>query len=85
MLRPGLHTVVKCGSWDRFSLAAIAASRWTNCCLHGCCVSTDGALDEAPVVWLDPDRIIAGLGVCGAMTWSCGKVRKMTTKRSGKS
>jgi hypothetical protein len=54
-------------------VAAIAASRWTNWCLHCRYFSARGALDEAPNVWLNSDRLTPGRGVSGAMTGCCGK------------
>jgi hypothetical protein len=54
-------------------VAAIAASRCTNWCLGCSCVSARGALDEAPIVWLDSDWITLVRGICGATTCYCGK------------
>jgi hypothetical protein len=52
-------------SWIIFSLAPIAALRWTNGCLCCCCcVLAGGALDEPPVFQLDSDPIAPGGGVC---------------------
>jgi len=70
---PALRTVFKFVSLAIFSVAAIAASRWTNWCLHCCCVSARGSLDEAAVVRLGSDWIPPGCGVYGAMTCWCGK------------
>jgi len=74
----------KCASWVMFSVATIAASRWTNWCLRCCWVSPRGALREAPVVRLDSAPIAPGGSVSGSMACCCRIVRKMMTKRSGK-
>jgi len=78
-----LRTVFKCVAWVIFSVATIAASRWTNHCLCCCCVSPVGALVVVPVVRLDSAPIAPGWSVSVAMTCSCGKVRKMITKEVG--
>jgi len=70
---PVLHTSSKCASLFILSVAAIAASQWTDWCLHCYCVSARGAFDEAPVVRLSSDSIAPGLGVRGAITCSCRK------------
>jgi len=80
-----LRNIFKCGSTVIISVATIAASRWTYWCLHCCCVPPCGALFEAPVVQLDSASIAPGWSISGAMTCCCGMVRKMITKRSGKS
>jgi len=46
--------------WALFSVAAIAALWWSNWYLHCCCVSARGALDAAPIVWLNSDCITLG-------------------------
>jgi hypothetical protein len=68
-----LCTFFKCASWAIFSVAGIAASLWTNWCLHCSCISTWGEVVEAPVVQLNSDWITPGWGGCGAVTWCCGK------------
>jgi hypothetical protein len=68
-----LCTFSKCASWAIFSVAAIAASEWTNWCLRCSCVSARGASDEAPAVRLNWDWIIPGWAVSGAITCCCGK------------
>jgi len=83
-LLPVLRTFFKCASWVIVSVATIAASRWTNWCLHCCGVSQSGSLCEAPVVRLDSARIAPGGSVSGAMACCCRNLRKMITKRSGK-
>jgi len=70
---PGLRTNVNCATWVIVSVVAVAASRWTELCLHCCSVSAGGAVDQAPVVRLDSDRLTAGCGVCGATPCCCGK------------
>jgi len=50
-----------------------------------CCVSPGGALVEAPVVRLDLALIAPGCSISGPITGCCEMVRKMITKRSGKS
>ena len=77
--------IFKCASWVVYLVATIAASRWTNQCLRCCCVSRGGASLKEPVVWLDSASISTGWSISGAMTCCYGMVRKMITKRSGKS
>jgi len=81
---PVLHTFFKCVSWLLFSVASIAASRWTNGCLHCCGVLPSGALRETPVVRIDSASIAPGGSLSGAMACDCRNVRKMIKKRSGK-
>jgi len=85
LLLPVLSNFFKCASWVIFSVATIALSRWTNWCLRCCSVSPRGALREAPVVRLDSAPIAPGGIVLRAMACCCRNVRKMLTKRSGKS
>jgi len=83
-----LSAVLKCESRVVCSVAAITVTRETHWCLHYCWITAGGALGKAPVVWPDSDPISPGWGVYGAMTCCCGKMRKMRkmiTKRSGKS
>jgi len=82
---PVLRTIFECASWVIFSVAAIAVVRWPNWCLHYSYLSAGGALDEAPVIRLHSNPIARGWGACGAMTCSCGMLRKIITKRNGKS
>ena len=42
------------------SVATLAASRWTNCCLRCCSGPASDALDEAPIDWLDLDPLSLG-------------------------
>jgi len=85
LLLPVIHTMFTWASWVIFAVATITASQWTNWCLRGCCVSPSGAFCELPVVRLDSASITPGWGISGTMTCCCGMVRKMITKRSGKS
>ena len=68
-----LRTIFRCATWAILSVAAIAASWWTNWCLHCSCVPARGALDDAPIVRLDSDCITLGWGHFEAMTCCCGK------------
>jgi hypothetical protein len=65
----------KCACWAILSVAAIAASWWTNWCLHCSSVSASGALEEAPIVLLDSYWIISIQRGRRAMTccWGNGK------------
>jgi len=83
-LLPVLGTFFKGASWVIFSVATIAASRWTNWCRRCYCVLPSGSLCEAPVVRLDSAPITPGGSVSGAMACCCRNVRKMIKKRSGK-
>jgi hypothetical protein len=80
----GFKYLSKCASCVIFSVAIIAASRWTNWCLRCCCVSPSGALLEAPVIQLDSTPIAPGGSVAGGVACCCTKMRKMVTKRNGK-
>jgi hypothetical protein len=80
-----LCTIFKCAFWVVFTVATMAVSQCTNCCLHCCSVSLGGALLEAAVIGLNMAPITPGWYVSGAMDCCCGKVRKLITKRSGKS
>jgi hypothetical protein len=60
LLLLGLHTIFKCTSWVIMLVATIAASLWTNWCLHCCCVLPSGALLEVSVVRLDLPPISPG-------------------------
>jgi len=82
--RPVLGSILKCASWVVFSVATIAASQWTNWCLHCCCVSPSGSLCAAPVVRLDSAPIAPGGSVSGAMACCCRNVKIIITKRSRK-
>jgi len=84
LLLPVLRTCFQCASCVMFSVATIAASRWTNWCLRFCWVSPRGALREAPVVPLDSAPITPWGSVSEAMPCCCRIVRKMITKRCGK-
>jgi len=81
----GFTYYYNCVSWVIFSVATIAASRWTNWCLCCCCVSLCGALFEGCVVWLVSAPIAPAWSISGAMPCRYGLVRKIITKRSGKS
>jgi hypothetical protein len=84
LLLPVLRTVFECASLLKFWGATLAVSRWTNWSLRCCCVSSNDALREAPVVRLDSAPIAPGGSVSGAMACYGRHVRKMITKRSGK-
>jgi len=85
LLLPDLHTIPMCASRVTFSVATIAAARWTNWCLRCCSVSPGGPMVEAPVIRLDLAPITPGWSSSGAMACCCGMVRKMITKWRGKS
>jgi hypothetical protein len=48
VLLPVLQMIFKCASWAIFLGASLAASQWTNCCVHSWCVPISDILDEAP-------------------------------------
>jgi len=68
-----VRTIFNWASCILFPVATLAASRWTNWCLHCCCEPSSDALDEAPVISLDSDPLSPVWGVCVAMTCWCGK------------
>jgi len=72
LLLPDWQTIVKCVSWVIFSVAALAASQWMNCCPGCSCVSASEALDDEPVDLLDSNPLPPGWGVCVAMSGRCG-------------
>jgi len=81
LLSSVLCTFFKSASWVIFSVAAIAASRWTNWFLRCCFVSARGALDDAPVIRLTLYSITLGCCVSGARTCCCGKGEKDNNKK----
>jgi len=72
LLLPVLWMIFICASWVIFLVAALAASWWTNWCLHSCCVPVSDLFDRAPFDWLDSDPLLPGCGVRVAMIWWCG-------------
>jgi hypothetical protein len=84
-LLSNIYLILKRASWVIFSVATIAMLQRTNLYLHCCCASPGETLVEAPVVRLNLDPITPGWCISGAMASSCGKVRNMIMKRSGKS
>ena len=85
LLLPVICTMFKCASCFVFSVATIAASRWTHWCLRYCSVSLGGALFEEPVIQLYWASFGPGWCISGAMTCCCGMVSKMMTNRWRKS
>jgi len=85
LLLPVVSTNCEHAFWVIISVATIEASGWTNWCLHRCSVSLGGASVEAPVIRLDLGQNAHVWSVSAAMTSRCGMVRKIITKRSGKS
>jgi len=59
-------------SWVIFLVAASAASRWTNWCLHCCCVPISDVFNVAPANRLDFDPLAAGWGGCVSIICWCG-------------
>jgi hypothetical protein len=72
LLLPVLRTISKCLSWVICLVAESAASRWTNQCLHLCCVQTISVFDVAPANRLGFDLLLPGAGRCGSMMCWCG-------------
>jgi len=65
-------TMFKCASWVICLVAALAALRWTNWCLHSCCVKISDVFDVAPTNQLDFDLLSPGWGGCVSMMCWCG-------------
>jgi hypothetical protein len=72
VLLPVLWTNFKCGSWVIFLVAALAASRWIDKCLHSCCVPISDVFDEEPANRLDSHPLRPGSGGCLFMICWCG-------------
>ena len=70
------RTICECVSSVIFWVPKLAVSRWTNSCLHFCCVAAIDALYGAPVVSLDWDLLSPVWGICVAMHCWCGKGEK---------
>jgi len=66
-----LRTILKFASWAICLVAALAASRRTNWCLHSCCVPMIAVVDVAPTNRLDLDPLSPGWGGCVSMTCWC--------------
>jgi len=73
MLLLVLRMIFRCVSRVIFLVATLAASQWTNWCLHWCCVPSSDAMYEAHVVSLDSEPLSPVWGVCVAMNCWCGK------------
>jgi len=71
-LLPVLRTIFKCASWVICLVATLAVSRWTNWCLHSCCVRVIAVFDVAPANRLDIDPLSLGWGGCVSVIWWCG-------------
>jgi len=71
-LLPVSWTIFKCASWVICLVAASAALRWTNLCLHSCCVPTISVLDVAPPNLLVFDPLSPGGGGSVSMMCWCG-------------
>ena len=67
-----LWTNFTSSSWVISSLAALAASRWTNWCRCCCYVPVSDAFDEVPIDQLNSDQLSLCWGICAAMICQCG-------------
>jgi len=83
LLLPVWPTIFKSASWVTFLVAALAASRWTNCCLCSCVVPMSGVLDEAPIDRLDSDPLLPGWVVSTAKIRWCGIGEENHNEKSG--
>jgi len=72
----GIKLIWECASWVIFSMAALAASLWTNWCLGCCGVLLSGVLGELLIGRLDFDPLPACWGVCVAMNCWYGKAEE---------
>ena len=72
VLLPVLLMILKCASRVIFLVAALAASRWTNCCLCSCCVPISDKFVKAPANRLDSDPLGPGWGHGVSMICWCG-------------
>jgi len=72
VLLPVFQMIFKSASWVIFLLAALAALRCTNWCLHCCCVLISNVCDEAPAHRLDLDLLGRGCGGSESMICWCG-------------
>ena len=70
-----LLMICQCASWVILSMAALAESHWTNCCLHCSCDQASDTSVEAPIERLDSDPLSPGSDVCVTVI-SCGGVRE---------
>jgi len=73
LLLPVLQTIFKCASWVIWLVAALAASRWTNLCLHSCCVPRISVFDVTPANRPVFYPLSPGGGGCVCMMCWCGK------------
>jgi len=71
-LLPVLRMIFKCASWVICLVVALAVSRWTNLCLHSCCVPRICVLDVAPANLPVFDPHSPGGGGCVSMMCWCG-------------
>jgi len=71
LLFPVLHTIFKCACCVILLVAALAALRWTHCCLHCCCVQESHVLGVTPVDRPGSVPFSPGSGVCVAMIRWC--------------
>ena len=67
-----LQMIVQIATCVLFSVAASAASRWTNWCVCCCCVPLSAALDAAPVDRLISHPLSPCWGVSVALICYCG-------------
>jgi len=72
VLLPVLQTNFKCASWGIFLVTAVAATGWTNWCLHSCCALMSDPFDHAPANRLDFDPLSPGWGGCVFRICWCG-------------
>jgi len=80
-----LWTIGNCASRVLFSVAAFAASRWTQWCLCYSWVSAGGVSNETAVILLDSVPLSPCCGACGAMICCCESEEMLIIKQSGES
>jgi len=69
---PVIRTIFQCRSWVIWLVAALAASRWPNWCLHYRCVPMSDVYDIAPSNRLDLDPLSVGWSCCVSMIKGSG-------------